>query len=98
MLAAAGFLGGGLNKLFSRDSRMTIMVIVLGVTFVCETIYYLLQVILSKISFDFMVLKTIGIEMVYNMMIVIIIYPLLQGAGRLIERIFTESKTLTRYF
>lgn len=78
---------------------MTIMVIILGVTFVCETIYYLLQVVLSKISVDILIfLRNIGIEMVYNMMIVIIIYPLLQVSGRLIERIFTESKTLTRYF
>ena len=78
---------------------MTIMIIVVGMTLICEIISYLLQVILLNIQIDIIpFFKIVGIEIVYNTMIVIIIYPLLQSSGKLIERIFTENKTLTRYF
>jgi len=75
------------------------MVIVLGMTFVCEIISYLLQIILLGVQVDVIsFVKIIAIEMLYNMMIVIIIYPILQKAGKLIEKVFTEDKTLTKYF
>ena len=75
------------------------MVIILGMTCLCEVISYLLQIILFNVQIDMVhFIKIVGIEMLYNMMIVIIIYPILQNAGNLIERIFTENKTLTKYF
>ena len=99
VLTIAGFLGGRLSKSFSKDSRMTIMVIVMGMTFVCELVSYILQILVLKSGIEiWSFLKIIGIEIVYNTMLVIIIYPLLQSSGNLIERIFTEDKILTRYY
>jgi len=78
---------------------MTIMVIVMGMTIVYEFILYLLQIILLAVKIDILpFLKIVGIEMLYNMMIVIIIYPIIQSLGKLIERVFKEKKTLTKYF
>ena len=92
-------MGGILTRPFSRDSRMTIMVIVVGITFVCELMSYIIQIIVLKMQIDILpFIKIVGIEMLYNMVIVIMIYPLLQKSGRLIEQIYTEDKTLTRYF
>lgn len=75
------------------------MVIVMGMTIVYEFILYLLQIILLAVKIDILpFLKIVGIEMLYNMMIVIIIYPIIQSLGKLIERVFKEKKTLTKYF
>lgn len=75
------------------------MVIVAGMTAVCEVISYILQIVIFKMEIEvLMFLKIVGIEIVYNTMIVIIIYPLIQKAGSLIERIFAENKIMTRYF
>ena len=98
-MAIAGFAGGRLGKSFSKGSRITILLIVISITFVCELIAYLLQILLFKMQIEWIAfLKIIGIEIIYNSIIVIILYPLLQRVGNLIERAFTESKVLTRYF
>ena len=99
ILGLAGFVGGRLNRSFSKDSRMTIMLIVIGMTFICELVSYILRIVLLGIPAAVpKFLEIAAIEVVFNTMIVIIIYPLLQKGGNLIERIFTERKTLTRYF
>ena len=99
MLGLAGFIGGRLDKNFSKDSRMTITLIVMGMTFICELVSYILRIALMQMPvFVWKFLEIAAIEVVFNTMIVIIIYPLLQKSGDLIQRIFTEKKTFTRYF
>jgi len=78
---------------------MTIMIIVMGMTIICEILSYALQIIFFKMQIEIIpFLRIVGIETLYNVMIVIIIYPIMQKGGQLIERIFTENKTFTRYF
>lgn len=68
-------------------------------TLVCEIISYTLQIILFKLSFEIgSFIKIILIEVLFNSMIIIIIYPIIQKAGILLEKVFTESKILTRYY
>lgn len=68
-------------------------------TLVCEMISYTLQIILFKLSFEIgAFIKIILIEVLFNSMIIIIIYPIIQKAGILLEKVFTESKILTRYY
>lgn len=68
-------------------------------TLVCEIISYILQIILFKLSFEIgSFIKIILIEVLFNSMIIIIIYPIIQKAGILLEKVFTESKILTRYY
>lgn len=68
-------------------------------TLVCEIISYILQIILFKLSFEIgAFVKIILIEVLFNSMIIIIIYPIIQKAGALLERVFTENKILTRYY
>ena len=47
-LAFIGFLGGVFDKNFSKDSRMTIMLMVFGSTFLVEALNYLLDYIFSE--------------------------------------------------
>lgn len=99
VLAVAGFFGGILTKRFSKDSRMTIMLMTIGTTIICETIYYFLQIIIFKLSVEFVsFIKIVLIETLYNVMLVIIIYPLIIKLGELLERIFTEKNILTKYY
>lgn len=78
---------------------MTILVMSVVATLVCEIISYLLQIILFGVSIEIVrFIKIILIEILYNSMIIIIIYPIIKKAGITLERIFTQSKILTRYY
>lgn len=75
------------------------MLMTIGITIICETIYYFLQVIIFKLSVEFTsFIKIISIETLYNMMLVIIIYPLITKLGEALEKIFTEKNILTKYY
>lgn len=75
------------------------MLMTIGATLICEIISYLIQIIVFKLSIELLpFIKIIAIETLYNTMLIIIIYPLIEKAGVLFERIFTENKILTRYY
>lgn len=98
-LGTIGFLGGVFTKNFSKDSRITIMLMSCVATFAAELIYYIFQIILFDASIQlFRFIKIISIEVLFNAMIIIIIYPIIDKAGIILERIFTEDKVLTRYY
>lgn len=75
------------------------MLMTIGATLICELISYLIQIIVFKLSIELLpFIKIIAIETLYNTMLIIIIYPLIEKAGVLFERIFTENRILTRYY
>lgn len=70
-----------------------------GATLICETISYIMQIIILGTSVEILAfLKILAIEILYNTLIVIIIYPLIQKAGLMLEKIFNEKNILTRYY
>lgn len=99
MFAIIAFFAGYLDKNFSKDSRLTIMLMVAGSTVIYEIGSYAFNIInlstyVEIISFA----KILAIEIIYNTILTIIIYPLIQKAGYKLEEIFKENKILTRYF
>ena len=75
------------------------MLMAAATVFVCELISYIYQIILFNLSIEvFGFLKIVLIEILFNSMIIIIIYPIIEKTGMLLERIFTEDKILTRYY
>lgn len=74
------------------------MLMTAGVTLICETISYIMQIIVFNLSVDIVFIKIVLIEILYNTMLVIILYPIIKRAGARLERIFTEQKILTRYY
>ena len=75
------------------------MLMTVGATLICEMISYLIQIIIFKLSIEILpFMKILAIEILYNVMLIIIIYPLIVKAGTTLERIFTEDKILTRYY
>ena len=100
MLAVAGFLGGRLSKSFSKDSRITIMLMVAGMTVLAEAAMYFLSYIVFSINLEILVFaRILAIQVLFNVIITVIIYPLIQKAGYAIENEYNSgSKILTKYF
>lgn len=94
-----GFLAAIFDKNFSKDSRMTIMFMVLGSTIIVEVLNYLLSYMFININVEiFNFIKILVIEVIYNLIITIIIYPLIQKFGYEIENEYKGNRILTRYF
>ena len=94
-----GFLSATFDKNFSKDSRATIMFMVLGTTIIFEVVTYILNnIILVRNLEIFNFIKILSIEVIYNLIITIIIYPLIQKLGYSIENEYKGNKILTRYF
>lgn len=98
-LGVIGFLSATFDKNFSKDSRATIMFMVLGTTLIFEIIVYILNFIVFSTNVEIInFVKILSIEIIYNLIIVIILYPLIQKFGYSIENEYKGNKILTRYF
>lgn len=99
MLGTIGLIGGIFDKNFSKESRMTIIVMVIVSTFIYETGAYLVGLPIYGYSLEMVeFIKILLIEILYNIIITIIFYPLIQKFGYKIEEEFKGNKILTRYF
>ena len=99
MLGIIGFIGGYFDKNFSKESRFTIMLMVMGCTCIYEIGYYILQTAQLSINVEILTfIKILIVEVIYNTILTIILYPLIQKLGYKIEDIFKGQKVLTRYF
>lgn len=100
MFGIIGLMGGYIDKNFSKDSRLMVMSMVAVTTIVYEIILYIIQsvVLTYSISEIGLLIRTLLIEVIYNIIITIIIYPLIKKAGYFIEGTFKENNILTRYF
>lgn len=99
MLAMIGLVAEYIDKNFSKDSRLTMMMMIAGGTAIYEIGEYAFQIIkwganLELIAFA----KILIIEVIFNVIITIILYPLIQKAGDYLENLFKNKTVLTRYF
>lgn len=98
-LGLIGFLAAIFDKNFSKDSRMTIMFMVLGSTIIVEVSNYLLTYMFVGSSVEiFNFIRILILEVIFNLILTIIIYPLIQKFGYEIENEYKGNKILTRYF
>lgn len=99
MLGFVGFIGGYLDKNFSKDSRVTMMTMIVISTFFYEIGTYLLNYFIHSAQIGMLNFITILIiELIYNTIITIIIYPMIMNLGYKMEECFKENRILTRYF
>lgn len=100
MLSIAGLIGGILDKSFSKESRITFMLMSVAVTILCEVINYTLQILLLGAEPAFAkFMQIVIVEAIYNAILVIILYPLIQKFGNKSEEIFYDnSKSLMRHY
>ena len=99
MLGTVGFIGGMFDKNFSKESRITIIIMVVASTFIYEIGAYLIGCVIYGYSIEIIsFIKILLIETLYNIIITIILYPLIQKFGYAIEEEYKGNKILTRYF
>ncbi len=99
MLGAVGFLGGFLDKNFSKDSRFTMMLMIGISTCLYEVGLYLFNHFLNDANINIgLFIQTIILEILFNIILTIILYPIITKLGYRSEKIFKENKILTRYF
>lgn len=99
MLGIIGIIGGYFDKNFSKESRITIMLMVIGSTCVFEIGVYILHAAqLSTYVEVVPFLITLLIEVIYNTILTIILYPIMQRFGYRVEDNFKGQQILTRYF
>ena len=98
-LGIIGILGGYLDEKFSKDSRITMVLIITLATIGFELISYMLNFIINTSNIEIMYfLQKLLIEVIYNIILTIILYPAIIKFGYKIEENFKERKILTRYF
>lgn len=99
LLGLIGFIGELLSKNFSKDSRFTIMLMVMFATAVFEVLLYVYNIIkygliIEPISF----IKILIIEVLFNAILTIIFYPIIKKLGYKLENIYEEKVMITRFF
>lgn len=99
MLGIIGILGEYLDKNFSKESRVTIMLMMAGSTIIYEVGCYIFNLITLEMNLEILsFLKILVIEVIYNLILVIILYPFIQKMGHILEETFKAKNILTRYF
>ena len=97
--AAIGLLGVYLDKNFSKNSKITILLMVAGSTVLYEVVNYIYIMIRNEIPFEFLgFIKILSIEVLFNVLLTIIVYPLIKSVGNYLEDLFRTKKIVTRYF
>lgn len=99
MLGIVGIIGGAFDKNFSKESRITIMIMVAISTIIYEVGLYSINCLIFHIEPQIgSFIQILLIECVYNLLITTILYPLMQKLGYKIEEQYKGNKILTRYF
>ncbi len=99
MFGVIGFLGGVLDKNFSKDSRFTLIIMIILSTCLFEIGSAVFHHFVNSANIPiFYFIRVLLVENIYNMIITIILYPLITKIGYKLEKNYKENKILTRYF
>jgi len=91
--------GGYLEKDFSKDSKITVMLMCATATAGYELFVYLYKGAVLSANIELLLFtKILVIEIIYNTLLTIILYPLMQKLGYKMESVFNKTQILTRYF
>lgn len=99
VLALIGVLGGIFDKTFSKDSRITVLLMGVVCTIIYEIVLYFMQYMVFSINIEIMQFtKILFVEIIYNSILIIILYPLMKKTGYEIENEIKGDTILTKYF
>ena len=99
MLGIVGVAGILFDKNFSKENRITLMVMVVISTIIYEVGSYILGYFVYGTYIQIPAfIQILLIECLYNVLITIIMYPLMQFCGNKIENEYKGDRILTRYF
>lgn len=88
-----------MEKDFSKDSKITVMIMCATATAAYELFVYLYKGAVLSANIEMLIfIRILIIEILYNTLLAIILYPLMQKLGYKIESVFNKTQILTRYF
>lgn len=88
-----------MEKNFSKDSKITVILMVIISTSAYEIFMYIYKIAsLSSSAEALSFIKILLIELLFNILLTIIIYPLMQKFGIKIESIFKKMQMISGYF
>lgn len=94
-LAVVGLTSEILDKNFSKDNRINVMFLTSILTILAETIIYILQILFCGVNVQIVdFIKIIMIEVIYNAILMALIYPMFLALGTKIENDFTQNTFL----
>lgn len=94
-LGIVGLAAENLDKNFSKDNRITVMILNSILTVLAEVIIYTLQILFCGSSVQILgFIKIIIIEVVYNAFLMAIIYPFFLALGSKLENDFVDKSFL----
>lgn len=99
VLALIGLISGIFDKTLSKDSRITVLLMGVACTIIYEVALYVMQYMALGINVEILKFtKILFVEVIYNMLLIIILYPLMKVTGYEIENEIKGDRILTRYF
>lgn len=99
MFCLVAIIANYFDRNFSKESKLTIMIMVIGMTIICETANYFLNVLILETAVEIQAfMRILLIEVLYNAILTIILYGLILKVGYKLERQFKQKNILTRYF
>ena len=95
-LGLVGLISGLLERSFSKDSKITVMIITLFLTAIFEMIVYILNIFFVGVSNVDIInfLSIVLVECFYNTILIIIVYPLFSKFGSKLEEDFINKSFL----
>ncbi len=99
MMCTIGYLGAYFDRNFSKENKITIILMVAISTVIFEIGYYGMNSIILGFETEILYfVKILAIEVLYNILLTILLYPSIQKVGYSIDRTFKKTNILTRYF
>lgn len=94
-LGLIGLMAEILDKNFAKDNRITVMFLTSILTLLAEVIVYVIQILFCGINVQILeFVKVIIIEIIYNSILIAILYPIFLLFGSRIEKDFTKNTFL----
>lgn len=94
-----GYSGYFLQKRFPKDSKITIIIMSSITTAIYEIIRVIYRYMFFSSTIGFVAfIYTLAIELVFNALLITILYPLIHKVGLLIDEAFNSNETITKYF
>ncbi len=93
-----GFFAGKLDKNFSKDNKITLMSLIAILTLVSEIITIFISMVMAGQHIEILsFIKIILVEILYNVILTIILYPLILRFGQKLENDFINNNSFLRF-
>lgn len=95
----AGYSSEILQKRFPKNSKITLIIMSSITTAIYELIRVCYRFLFFSSYIEFVAfVTTLAIELLFNALLIIILYPIINKSGIMIDDIFNGNDTVTKYF